>query len=140
MKEQDIVPYSGASDPRVAQLRGQRGAIVNIASQLGIVSRPSAPSYCASKAAVLSLTKSDAIDYSADRIRINAVCPGVIATGMTTGTREIEEMLAPAVQIAPMKRMGLPEEVADAVLWLLSAEASFVQGEGLVVDGGYVIS
>jgi len=140
MKEQELVPYAGSSDLRLAQLRGQRGAIVNIASQLGIVSRPSAPSYCASKAAVISLTKSDAIDYSADRIRVNAVCPGVIATNMTTATKELEEMLAPAVMIAPMKRMGVPEEVADAVVWLLSGEASFVQGEALVVDGGYVIS
>jgi len=64
----------------------------------------------------------------------------VIATNMTTATKELEEMLAPAVMIAPMKRMGVPEEVADAVVWLLSGEASFVQGEALVVDGGYVIS
>lgn len=58
---------------------GERGSIVNIASQLGVVSRPQAPAYCASKAAVISMTKSDAIDYSKDGIRINCVCPGVIA-------------------------------------------------------------
>lgn len=86
------------------------------------------------------MTKSDAIDYSSDDIRINCVCPGVIATPMTTGSREVEERLRPAVEIAPMKRMGTPEEVADAVLFLCSSQASFIQGHALVVDGGYTIN
>lgn len=86
------------------------------------------------------MTKSDAIDYSSDDIRINCVCPGVIATPMTTGSREVEERLRPAVEIAPMKRMGTPGEVADAVLFLCSSQASFIQGHALVVDGGYTIN
>ncbi|CAH0042543.1 unnamed protein product [Clonostachys rhizophaga] len=134
----------------------QRGAIVNVASQLGIVARPGAGEvpmlgsqtnyslstapYCASKAAIINMTKSDAIDYSCDDIRVNCVCPGVIATPMTTGSREVEERLRPAVEIAPMKRMGTPEEVADAVLFLCSSQASFIQGHALVVDGGYTIN
>jgi NAD(P)-dependent dehydrogenase (short-subunit alcohol dehydrogenase family) len=73
-------------------------------------------------------------------IRVNCVCPGVINTNMTTGDPETEKALAPAVQIAPMGRMGDPREVADAVLFLSSSRASFVQGHALVVDGGYVIN
>ncbi|KAF7535218.1 hypothetical protein G7054_g5552 [Neopestalotiopsis clavispora] len=117
-----------------------RGAVVNIASQLGIVARPGAAAYCASKAAIVNMTRSDAIDYSPDGIRVNCVCPGVIETPMTTSSAEMVERLRPAIDIAPMRRMGTPEEVAHAVLFLCSPEASFVQGHALVVDGGYTIN
>ncbi|KAI0201770.1 oxidoreductase [Astrocystis sublimbata] len=137
---------------------GQRGAIVNIASQLGIVGRPAAAPYCASKAAIINLTRSDAIDYSGDGIRINCVCPGVIETPMSAGMSSAEELKA-TVDVAPMKRIGKPSEVADAVLFLCSSQSSFgmfhclpcaisllgsiddlaVQGHALVVDGGYTI-
>lgn len=96
--------------------------------------------YCGSKAAVIALTRSDAIDYAKDGIRVNCVCPGVIETPMTGQTPELRERFRPAVDIAPMKRMGKPAEVADAILFLCSTQASFVQGHALVVDGGYVIN
>lgn len=99
----------------------------------------SAP-YCASKAAIINMTRSDAIDYSQDGIRVNCVCPGVIATPMTTSSDELIQRLRPAIDIAPMKRMGTPEEVANAVLFLCSSQASFVQGHAMVVDGGYTIN
>lgn len=118
----------------------QRGAVVNIASQLGIVARPGAAPYCASKAAIINMTRSDAIDYSRDSIRVNCVCPGVIATPMTTGSQEVEDRLRSAIDIASMRRMGTPSEVADAVLFLCSSQASFIQGHALVVDGGYTIN
>lgn len=86
------------------------------------------------------MTKSDAIDYSRDSIRVNCVCPGVIESPMTTGSDELVERLRPAIDIAPMRRMGKPEEVADAVLFLCSPRASFIQGHALVVDGGYTIN
>lgn len=86
------------------------------------------------------MTRCDAIDYSKDGIRVNCVCPGVIRTPMTTGTPEEEERMRPAVDIAPMKRMGTPEEVANVVLFLSSTDASFVQGHAMVVDGGYIIN
>ena len=86
------------------------------------------------------MTRAHAIDYSENDIRVNCVCPGVIRTPMTTGVEGMAEALRPAVEIAPMKRMGEPEEVADAVLFLCSAQASFVQGHALVVDGGYTIN
>ncbi|KIW13482.1 hypothetical protein PV08_08670 [Exophiala spinifera] len=118
----------------------QRGAIVNIASQLGIVGRPTAPHYCGSKAAVISMTQCDAIDYSRDHIRINCVCPGIIETPMTTSDQFTIDRLKPAINIAPMGRMGKPQEIADAALFLCSNRASFVQGHALVVDGGYIIN
>ncbi|TQV97547.1 hypothetical protein V2A60_006702 [Cordyceps javanica] len=118
----------------------QRAAIVHIASQLGIVAKPGAAPYCASKAAVINMTRSDAIDYSADGIRINCVCPGIIATQMTTGTKEIEDSVRPAIPIAPMNRMGTTDEIAEPVLFLCSAQASFIQGHAMVVDGGYTIN
>jgi NAD(P)-dependent dehydrogenase (short-subunit alcohol dehydrogenase family) len=136
----------------------QRGSIVNIASQLGIIARPGAgetnlfacpgedlanavlAAYCASKAAIINMTRANAIDYSDNDIRVNCVCPGVIETPMTTASMAMAEALKPAIEIAPMKRMGTPEEVADAVLFLCSAQASFIQGHALVVDGGYTIN
>ncbi|SMR52796.1 unnamed protein product [Zymoseptoria tritici ST99CH_1E4] len=116
---------------------GSRGSIVNIASQLGIVGRPAAAAYCASKAAVISMTRCDAIDYSKDDIRVNCVCPGVIDTPMT---RPNMDVLGPAIAIAPMNRAGSAQEVADAVLFLSSSKASFIQGTAMVVDGGYTIN
>ncbi|RAL12716.1 SDR family NAD(P)-dependent oxidoreductase [Aspergillus homomorphus CBS 101889] len=133
LKQDPLLSHDPAREP-------QRGAIVNIASQLGIVGRPSAPAYCSSKAAIIAMTRSDAIDYARDGIRVNCVCPGVIETPMTTYSDEVRERLRPAVEIAPMKRMGKPDEVADAVLFLCSTFASFIQGHALVVDGGYVIN
>jgi NAD(P)-dependent dehydrogenase (short-subunit alcohol dehydrogenase family) len=96
--------------------------------------------YCASKAAIINMTRSNAIDYSENAIRVNCVCPGVIETPMTTTSPEMVEALKPAINIAPMQRMGTPDEVADAVLFLCSTQASFIQGHALVVDGGYTIN
>ncbi|RTE79967.1 hypothetical protein BHE90_005524 [Fusarium euwallaceae] len=129
MTTQDVL---GTHDGRP----GFRGSIVNIGSNLGLVGRPEAPIYSASKAAVIGLTKSDAIDYSKDKIRVNCVCPGVIETPMTAGLPDDD----PIVQTAVMKRKGTPQEVADAVLFLSSSKASYIQGAILSVDGGYTIS
>ncbi|KAF1994643.1 oxidoreductase [Amniculicola lignicola CBS 123094] len=144
MLKNDIKPYYGfAISEQDAKTRGQRGSIVNIASQLGLVGKTQASVYTASKAAVLSMTRSDAIDYSKppQQIRINSICPGVVATGMTTNEAgEVSDRLKDAIHIAPMARMGLPSEIADAAVWLCSGESSFVTGTGIVVDGGYVIN
>jgi NAD(P)-dependent dehydrogenase (short-subunit alcohol dehydrogenase family) len=144
MLKNDMKPYQGfAPSQEEANTRGQRGSIVNIASQLGIVGKTQASIYTASKAAVLSMTRSDAIDYGKPphRIRINSICSGVIATPMTTDEKgEVSERLRNAINIAPMERMGLPGEIADTAVWLCSGESSFVTGQGIVVDGGYVIN
>ncbi|KAK6005273.1 hypothetical protein QM012_008052 [Aureobasidium pullulans] len=114
--------------------QGNRGVIVNVASQLGIVARPQAPAYCSAKAAIISLTKSDALDYSPHNIRVNCVCPGVIETPL------INDEVRKAISIAPMNRAGTPEEIADCILFLCSPKSSFVQGAALVADGGYTIN
>ncbi|KAK3081583.1 hypothetical protein LTS18_005145 [Coniosporium uncinatum] len=134
MMKQDPLPNQDSRRPP------QRGSIVNIASQLGIVGRPACSAYSASKAAVIAMTRGDAIDYSEHHIRVNCICPGIIDTPMTTSTEERKQLLKPAIDIAPMRRMGLPQEVADCALFLCSSKASFVQGAALVVDGGYVIN
>lgn len=96
--------------------------------------------YCASKSAVIGMTRGDAIDYSKDHIRVNAVCPGLIKTAMTSGTKELDGRMGSAVNIAPMRRYGFPWEIADSILFLCSTKASFVQGHAMVVDGGYVVN
>ncbi|KAI8226329.1 putative ATP-dependent RNA helicase [Colletotrichum sp. SAR 10_96] len=95
-----------------------------------------AAAYSASKAAILSLTKSDAVDYAKYNIRINCVCPGIIDTPMTSEVSTDD----PIIAVAPMKRKGTPQEVADAVLFLCSPKATFIHGAALSVDGGYVIN
>ncbi len=120
-------------------VRRKSGVIVNCSSVAGVVGFAGTAAYCASKHGMLGLTKAAALDYAADGIRVNAVCPGVIRTAMverfTGGSAEAEEQL---VGGAPMRRMGTPEEIASAVLWLCSDGAGFVTGHALVADGGMV--
>jgi NAD(P)-dependent dehydrogenase (short-subunit alcohol dehydrogenase family) len=115
------------------------GAIVNISSVAGLVGLRGWPAYVASKHGVLGLTKSAALEYAKTGIRINAVCPSMIDTPMaesfTGGDPKVEAFI---LKQKPMGRMGTPEEVAEAVIWLCSNAASFVTGHGLVLDGGMV--
>jgi len=115
------------------------GAIVNCSSIAGLIGFPGTPAYTASKHGMIGLTRAAALEYATQGIRINAVCPGVIRTAMierfTKGSPEAEAQL---VAGEPMGRMGTPEEVASAVLWLCSDGAGFVTGHPLVVDGGWV--
>lgn len=137
-----LQPYAGARSQSAAVTRGQRGAIVNIASQLALVGKAGTAAYTASKAAILALTRSDTCEYSVPgrEIRINAVCPGVVRSAMTSDAEGVvNKELESAVLRAPMGRVGEPEEIADAVVWLCSGESSFVTGASIVVDGGYVV-
>ncbi|MHB9025032.1 MAG: SDR family oxidoreductase [Armatimonadota bacterium] len=115
------------------------GAIVNMSSVAGLVGFVNLPAYCASKGGVDQLTKTAALEYARMNIRVNAICPGVIRTAMVDrvcgGSAEAE---AQFTSMEPVGRMGKPEEIADAVLWLCSDGASFVTGHLLVVDGGLV--
>ncbi|PYH89731.1 NAD(P)-binding protein [Aspergillus ellipticus CBS 707.79] len=96
--------------------------------------------YCASKSAVMALARCDAIDYSRHNIRVNCVRPGLVETPMALGSPEQRKMFAPAVAIALMNRMGRPQEIADACLFLCSSKATFVQGGGVGGGwGGYTI-
>jgi NAD(P)-dependent dehydrogenase (short-subunit alcohol dehydrogenase family) len=123
------------------QMREQgSGVIVNTSSQGGLVAAGGIGAYTASKHGVLGLTKSAALEYASRGIRINAVCPGVIDTPMAARARagNPDAMNAIAKQI-PIGRLGRPEEIAAAVLWLCSSGATFVIGHALVVDGGYTV-
>lgn len=119
------------------------GAIVNVASNFGLVGSESMPAYCASKHGVLGLTKAAALDYAHSGIRVNAICPGATATPLVTKILEAdpargEELIAGITAALPLGRMARPEEVATAAVWLCSDEAAFVAGAALSVDGGYV--
>ena len=116
------------------------GAIVNTSSQGGVTGFPGQAAYIACKHAVIGLTRTAAIDYVARGIRINAVCPGVIRTPMADELlRRNPALEQELVRDIPAGRMGRPEEIAHAVLWLCSSEASFVDGHALLVDGAFSI-
>lgn len=115
------------------------GAIVNTASGLGVVGLPSIAAYTASKHGVVGLTQAAALDYATQGIRVNAVMPGVTRTPMMdrqmSGAHLEEDVY---VRLHPIGRLGQPEEIAEAVIWLCSDRASFVTGHAMAVDGGYL--
>ena len=120
----------------VAQMRTQGGGvIVNTASIAGLVGLATSSAYVAAKHGVVGLTRTAAADHAEENIRVNAVCPGFIETPMTVDTmrRRGERIMANV----PMARMGKPEEIAEAVVWLCSDRASYVTGAAWTVDGGY---
>jgi NAD(P)-dependent dehydrogenase (short-subunit alcohol dehydrogenase family) len=119
-------------------LKNGGGSIVNLASIAGLNGIPYAGPYAATKHAVVGLTKSGALDYATQNIRINAVAPGAIKTDIIAGSiaqGQYDEATISAMH--PMARMGNPEEIAHGIAWLLSDEASFVTGHILNVDGGF---
>jgi NAD(P)-dependent dehydrogenase (short-subunit alcohol dehydrogenase family) len=121
-------------------LRQESGAIVNCSSIGGLVGGARRGTYQASKHGVLGLTKSAALDYAARGIRINAICPGIIHTPMLDRMMTTQaDALSAMLKDVPIGRLGRPEEIANAVLWLCSPGASFVVGHALTVDGGYTI-
>ena len=114
------------------------GAIVNTASVAGVEGAKNLPAYVASKHGVMGLTRTAALEYATRGIRVNAVCPGPIRTRMLEAIMEENPRMEPAMIAAvPMRRLGAPEEIAEAVVWLCSDRASYVTGQGLVVDGGF---
>jgi NAD(P)-dependent dehydrogenase (short-subunit alcohol dehydrogenase family) len=115
------------------------GAIVNCSSVAGLVGFPGIAPYVASKHGVVGLTKTAALDYATADIRINAICPGVIETEMIHRfTHEDPRAETQMAEMAPVHRMGRPEEIADAVIWMLSDASSFTTGQAIAVDGGFV--
>ena len=130
-----------ASQAVVPSMRANGGGrIITVASQLGIVATPESALYGMAKAAMIYMTKAMALELAKDKIMVNAVSPGPIETEFTRsqmagkpGYREKREA------IIPLGRWGKPEEVAEAILFLASTPATFIHGENLVIDGGYVI-
>ncbi len=122
--------------PVIARSGG--GSVINIASQLGRVAVPRRPAYVTSKAAIIQLTRSMAIDFAKDDIRVNSLSPGATETSrLLRSYRTMAEARAALVPKHPIGRLGQPADIADAALFLASDEARFMTGADLVVDGGY---
>jgi NAD(P)-dependent dehydrogenase (short-subunit alcohol dehydrogenase family) len=121
-------------------LKHGSGVIVNTSSGAGVKGIAGQAAYCAAKHGIIGLTKAAALDYAPLNVRVNAVCPGIIDTPMmdrfTGGTDEGRERV---IGQEPVGRMGKPEEIAEAVLWLCSDAAAFVIGHALVIDGGQTV-
>ena len=118
--------------------QGGGGAIVNMASVAGLVGSPGAATYCASKHGVIGLTKCAALETAKSGIRVNVVCPAVIETPMGERLWGEPEARKFAVGLHPIGRFGTPMEVAEAVVWMCSERASFMTGQSLVLDGGFL--
>jgi NAD(P)-dependent dehydrogenase (short-subunit alcohol dehydrogenase family) len=112
------------------------GSVINVASTAALVGMPGSIPYQASKAAVLGLTRGAAVSYGRDNVRVNAICPGLVVTGMTESASP-EAVEAMKAQI-PLRRDGRPEEVSAAVVFLASDESSYITGVVLPIDGGFV--
>jgi NAD(P)-dependent dehydrogenase (short-subunit alcohol dehydrogenase family) len=122
---------------------GGGGSVINMASVQGLQSMPRVPSYAASKGGILSLTRNMALDYAAEGIRVNAICPGTIDSELVrTAARaeggDLDETLRKYGAFHPLGRLGLPEDVAEAALFLASDRSSFMTGSYLTVDGGFM--
>jgi 3-oxoacyl-[acyl-carrier protein] reductase len=116
----------------------RRGKIINIASIAGIVGYPGRAAYCVSKAGVVMLTKAMALDC-APHVQVNAICPGPVRTPLTEAALSDPDARARKIAEVPARRLGLPEDMAGAAVYLASADADFVTGHALVVDGGMSI-
>jgi Dehydrogenases with different specificities (related to short-chain alcohol dehydrogenases) len=117
-------------------IKESKGNIINISSVVGIVSDPTSPAYCSTKAALIMLTKCMAREYGLKGVRVNAILPGPIDTPLLRRVLSSEELIKKYAALNPMRRVGKPEEVANVAAFLASDEASYVTGGIYLVDGG----
>ncbi|MFA5883324.1 MAG: SDR family oxidoreductase [Acidimicrobiia bacterium] len=123
----------------IPHMLAEGGSVVNTASGAGLVAYPGQSPYVSSKHGVIGLTKTAALEYGARGVRVNAVCPGTVLTPMVETVIEEMDLEPQLIALHPIGRIGTADEVANAVLWLCSDDASFVLGHALSVDGGYVV-
>ena len=116
------------------------GSIINLASMASFFGVTMVPGYGASKAGIVQMTKTLAVQWASDHIRVNAIAPGLIDTRMTAPMKDFDEIAKPHIDRTPMDRWGLPDEIAPAALFLASSGARFITGATLNVDGGYSAS
>jgi NAD(P)-dependent dehydrogenase (short-subunit alcohol dehydrogenase family) len=114
------------------------GSIISTASAMGLVGRAGQAAYGATKGGVIAITMNAAVDYAKDNIRVNCICPGMIYTGLAGATPDRLAPPPPREMTFPMRRWGLPGEIASAAMFLASDDSSFITGAALPVDGGYV--
>jgi len=116
------------------------GCVLSVASIASFFGVPMVPGYSAAKAGLLGLTRSLAVAWAGDGIRLNAVAPGLIETNMTAAMRPYEELWRPMVDRTPMARWGTPDDIVPAALFLASSAAAFITGQVLCIDGGYSVA
>lgn len=119
-------------------MQGTGGTIVNMASVLGLVGSAGVSAYSASKHGVIGLTKTAALENAKKGIRVNAVCPGFVETPMSDRTLRVPAVHQHVLSGYPIGRFGTPQEIAEAVVWMCSDRASFMTGQSLVLDGGFL--
>lgn len=134
--------FSGTRHALPVMIAQGSGSIINTASVAGLIAFPGLSAYCASKAAVLGLTRSTAIEYGRSGVRCNAICPGVVKTTMLTELEEshpevLKALLETTETTTPLGRLGLPMEIASAAVFLASDESTFLTGAVVPIDGGY---
>lgn len=115
----------------------KRGAIINLSSVMGFLAAPKNPAYSAAKHGVLGLTKAAAVQFAGRGIRINAICPGLVDTGMAAQISNDETLGDFPKPFVPMGRLAAPSEIAEVALWLASESSSYLTGEAIGVDGGW---
>jgi NAD(P)-dependent dehydrogenase (short-subunit alcohol dehydrogenase family) len=124
--------------PHMQEVGG--GAIINVSSLAGFRGKAGTLAYTASKHGVIGMTKTAALEYASEGIRINAIAPGLTESGMTAGLDQRPELADELIALIPMGHMGLSQNIADAVVWLCGDTASFVTGHVLVIDGGQTVA
>jgi NAD(P)-dependent dehydrogenase (short-subunit alcohol dehydrogenase family) len=116
-----------------------KGKIINISSIAGLIGFEKSAAYCAAKGAVINLTREIALDYASKKINVNGIAPGLIESDMTRGLLNDKAVLTAFLDKTPIGRVGKPEDIAHAAVWLASDESDFVVGQTIVVDGGWTI-